>query len=53
MLDARAEERLKFQAFQERMEASASGFQDVTVRLAHLQKDIDRLLDQRGRANDA
>jgi len=53
MLDARAEDRLKFQAFQQRTEVTVSGLQDVTVRLANLQKDIDRLLDRYAQANDA
>ena len=53
MLNARAEDRLRFQDFQQRMDASALGFQTITVRLANLQKDVDRLLDQHNRAEGA
>ncbi len=53
MLAAGAENRLKFQAFQQRTDASVSSFQNVTVRLANVQKDIDRLLDQSDRAEGA
>ncbi len=44
MLDARAEERLEFQEFRQRMEASVSGLQDVTMRLANLQEGMARML---------
>lgn len=44
MLDARATERLEFQEFRQRMEASVSGLQDVTMRLANLQEGMARML---------
>ncbi len=44
MLDARAEDRLEFQEFRQRMETTVSGLQDVTMRLANLQEGMARML---------